>query len=80
MGLPPRSESSREIHVVVRHRGESFSLQVDEVGDVITVPGSLLEDAPRTLDSRWRHFIAGIHRLDQRLLIVLDIHSLLEMA
>ena len=39
-----------------------------------------LERNPATLDPRWREVSAGIYRLDEQLLVVLDVPSVLDFA
>src|SRR5579872_6303459 len=46
LGLPDLEGTRQSINVVVRHQGESFSLLVDDVGDVINVSGDVLQPAP----------------------------------
>lgn len=77
LGLPDRDADQTSMNVVVRHQGESFSLLVDEVGDVITVDGLRAEPPPRTLDSSWRALVSGVYRLDGRLFVILNLASVL---
>jgi len=66
------------ISVVVEHRGELYSLIVDQVGEVMPVDIAGLEANPLTLDPSWRDLSRGVHKLKDRLLIVLDIARLLD--
>jgi purine-binding chemotaxis protein CheW len=65
------------MNVVVRHQGESFSLRVDDVGDVINVSGAALEQPPSTLDAHWKTVTTGVFRLDEQLFVILNVGSLL---
>ena len=65
------------MNVVLRFRGESFSLLVDEVGDVIEACSSNLVPVPRTLDQRWKKVTTGIVQLEGRLFIILDVGAVL---
>ncbi len=65
------------MNVVIGHQGESFSLEVDEVGDVINVSGDLLQAPPPTLDSHWKSVTAGVFRLETQLFVILNVASLL---
>lgn len=78
LNLPPREEKQREMSVVVEHDGELYSLIIDEVGDVMTLQDSDFENNPATLDALWRSVSAGIYRLEQQLLVVLDVPKLLD--
>ena len=64
--------------VVVDLRGELYSLRVDSVGEVLSLPAAKFERNPPTLDPLWREFSTGIYRLDNKLLVVLDVHRLLD--
>lgn len=65
------------MNVVVRHQNESFSLLVDEVGDVINVSGETLQAPPHTLDGHWKNVTQGVFRLERRLFIILNVATLL---
>ncbi|MDR3449810.1 MAG: chemotaxis protein CheW [Alphaproteobacteria bacterium] len=73
LGLPPRAEGERGMSVVVEHENELYSLVVDKVGEVMSLPASSYERNPSTLDPRWQGVSDGIYRLDGTLLIVLDV-------
>lgn len=77
LGLPPRAIDQTCMNVVLRYRGESFSLLVDEVGDVIEVDSHGMVAPPRTLDQRWKKVTSGIIRLDGQLFIILDFTTIL---
>ncbi len=77
LGLPSREEGERAMSIVVEHVGELYSLLIDQVGEVLKLPSSRFEQNPASLDSRWREISSGIYRLDDRLLIVIDIDRLL---
>ncbi len=80
LGLPPRDASWPGMNVVLRYRGESFSLLVDDVGDVIEVQRGEILPPPRTLESHWKNITAGIVRLDNRLFILLDCKTILGLS
>jgi len=65
---------------VVDHGTEFYSLIVDNVGEVLTLPAAAMERNPATLDPRWREISNGIYRLDEQLLVVLDADRLLDFA
>lgn len=77
LGLPSEGFVERAMAVVVEHDDEPFSLLVDEVGEVLSVPLRRRESVPATLDERWREVSQGIYRLDDRLLLVLSVTSVL---
>lgn len=77
LGLPARDGAQRSMNVVVRDRDELFSLLVDEVGDVVEPAGRAVEPTPPTLAPEWRACALGVLRLEEHLLVVLDVDALL---
>jgi purine-binding chemotaxis protein CheW len=72
LGLGNRPEGELPMNVVVRTDDGAVSLLVDEIGDVIEVEESTLESPPETLRGAVRFMILGVHKLENRLLHVLD--------
>lgn len=77
LGVPEEGFVARAMAVVVEHEDEPFSLLVDEVGEVLSVPVAHREVVPATLSENWRSLAEGVYRLDDRLLVVLNIASVL---
>ncbi len=80
LGLPPRPDDEKGMNVVVDHGGNLCSLLIDAVGEVMSAPEDKFEKNPATVDPLWRDFSDGIYRLENRLLIVLNIEKLLEIG
>jgi purine-binding chemotaxis protein CheW len=80
LGLPSQERDKKSMYVVVEHREDHYSLIVDSVGEVMDLPNSAYEEAPATLNPRWRSVSGGIYRLDGRLLVVLDVARLLDLG
>jgi purine-binding chemotaxis protein CheW len=66
--------------VGVEYGGESFGLAVDGVGEVLSLGAAELQPNPINLDPRWARIAAGIHWLENGLLVVIDIESILGPA
>lgn len=77
LGLPVDGFVERAMAVVVEHDDEPFSLLVDEVGEVLSLPICERQNVPATLDARWRDVSQGIYRLEDRLLLILSVTSVL---
>ena len=75
LGLEPRKEGA-SMSVVVEHDGEPYSLIVDAVGDVMALSDDDYEPNPVTLDQIWREIADGLYRLEDGLLIALDVSRL----
>jgi purine-binding chemotaxis protein CheW len=72
LGLRQRSPAEMPMNVVVRTADGAVSLLVDDIGDVIEVEESAFEAPPETLRGAARSMILGVHKLDGRLLHLLD--------
>ncbi len=80
LGLPPREEGTTAMSVVVERDGELYSLLADQVGEVLPLPRSDRAPNPPTLDPLWREVSDGVHRLGERLLILLDVERVLAIG
>jgi purine-binding chemotaxis protein CheW len=70
--LTPAPENEFPMNVVIRTDEGAVSLLVDEIGDVLTLDQHERDLAPETIPPVLRDLLVGIHRLSDRLLIVLD--------
>jgi purine-binding chemotaxis protein CheW len=80
LGLPPRAEGEQRMSIVVDFHGELYSLLVDQIGEVLSLPIADFEPNPPTLEKRWRSVAQGIYRLNPSLLVVLDVSRLLNIV
>lgn len=80
LGLEPRPAEQKGMSIVVEHGGEHYSLMVDSVGEVLSLPPEAFERNLSTLDPRWREVSAGIYRLEGQLLVVLEVDRVLNIA
>jgi purine-binding chemotaxis protein CheW len=80
LGLPPRSDGGTPVAVGIEERGELCGLMVDRVGDVLRLGPSTYDANPVNLDQRWAKVCAGVHRLDQNLMVVLDVDKILDLS
>lgn len=78
LGMPDAEKTGKkDMSAVVENNGELYSLMIDKVGDVLSLPTNDFEKTPSTLDPLWRDISAGIYRLKDRLLVILDVPKLL---
>jgi len=75
--LQVRPDGQLPMNVVVRTEEGATSLLVDEIGDVIELDDSTHERPPETIDAITREVVRGVHKLEGRLLLVLDIERLI---
>ena len=79
LGLPDRAESGHNMAVGLEHQNESYGLLVDSVGEVMKLTGDTHEPNPVHMDPRWVKLSKGVHRLDDKLLIILDVDAVLSL-
>ncbi|WP_299816295.1 chemotaxis protein CheW [uncultured Roseibium sp.] len=74
--LPPLKEGQM-MAVGIEYKHESYGLVIDTVGEVLTLSSSSEEPNPSNLDRRWAEISGGVHRLDGKLMVILDVDRLL---
>ncbi len=73
LGLPVRAPGSHSVSVVVRSGdGATVSLVVDQIGDVLEADDATLEPPPDTVPADVRDLVAGICKLEDQLMLLLD--------
>ncbi|MCG6961634.1 MAG: chemotaxis protein CheW [Acidobacteria bacterium] len=80
LGLQARSDRQAPMVVVLRPERGSVSLLADAVGDVVEVGTEDFEDPPETLRGRSRQLIRGAYKLPRRLLLLLELDRVLDIA
>ena len=76
LGLPPLEEG-KGMAVGIESNGESYGLIVDKVCEVHRVSQNTFEANPANLDSRWAAVSAGVHRLEDSLMVIIDVEKAL---
>ena len=77
LGLPKREDDASVMAIGIEKGTESFGLLIDEVGEVKTLDDGDREDVPSNLDPVWAQIASGVYRLEDRLLVVMDIDKIL---
>jgi purine-binding chemotaxis protein CheW len=78
--LNSRPPGMLAMNVVVRSEDGAVSLLVDEIGEVVEVEETSFEPPPETLRGSVRSMIVGVHKLNDRLMHVLDIEKACQMT
>jgi len=78
--LPPRPAGRAPMSIVTEHGAELYALLVDHVSEVVSLRPSDMESNPQTLPANWVEYSLGIYRVDERLLVVLDVDRLLHLV
>ncbi len=80
LGLPRRDDSSKPMAVGIESKSESYGLLIDSVGEVLQLDVGTREPNPVNLDPHLARISAGVHRLEGRLLVLLDVDRVLDMG
>lgn len=79
LNLPHSETAKKSTFVVVEHKGELYSLMVDDVGEVLTTSSALIEKTPANLNPAWKDIATGIYKLEDELLVLADVQTLLKL-
>jgi purine-binding chemotaxis protein CheW len=79
LSLGERSAGELPMNVVMRTPDGAVSLLVDEIGDVVEVDQSTFEAPPETLRGPVRSMILGVHKLEHKLLHLLNTEKACQM-
>ena len=79
LDLPPLNDDRLPLNLVVRVDGDNISLLVDDVGDVLDVSDDWFEPTPETLTGKVRELILGAYKLENRLLLILDVEKVVDL-
>ncbi len=66
--------------LVTENEGELYALLVDHVSEVLTPDPDCFEANPSTLPVLWARFSTGLYRLENALMIVLDLPRVLALS
>ena len=80
LGLPDAAAGTPRMSVVAEQGSELYALLVDQVSEVLSLPANTFEHNPPTLPPEWAAHSLGIHRLADRLMVVLDVARVLALA
>jgi purine-binding chemotaxis protein CheW len=75
LDMPERPAGETPMNVVIRVDDSWVDLLVDEIGDVVEVDERSFERPPETLDPEILALVRGVYKLEDRLLLVLDIEQ-----
>lgn len=70
------NEDNEHMNVIVNTSDGLLSLKVDKIDDVQSLNMNSFEKTPDTLDAKIKKYVKGIHKLDGRLLVILDLDEI----
>ncbi|MCT4654522.1 MAG: chemotaxis protein CheW [Cohaesibacter sp.] len=77
LGLKPLEQDGNLMAIGIEFKEESYGLIIDSVGEVLDLSENSKESVPSNLDPRWADIAAGVHRLDNNLMVILDVDRVL---
>jgi purine-binding chemotaxis protein CheW len=80
LGLAPAGEVRRRMAIGIEYKGESYGLLIDAIGEVLNLATAGREGNPVNLEPGLARVSAGVHRLADRLLVVLDVDRVLDVG
>jgi len=80
LGLAEEGGAGKERIVVVKKGEEFCGLLVDEVIQVVRIAAGTIEQPPAVLEGIDRDFVNGIGRFDNRMMILLNMKSILDIS
>ena len=80
LGLEAGGAAEAPLAIGVESRGESYGLLIDAIGEVLKLDADAREPNPLNLDPRLARVSTGIHRLDEQLLLMIDVDRVLDIA
>jgi len=80
LGLGARDGGDVPMAIGIESRGESFGLLVDAVSEVLKLSDSEREANPINLDRNLSRVSSGVYRLNDQLLVILDIDRVLDLG
>lgn len=79
LGLDAQPIQEGALAIGIEAAPDSFGLLVDRIGDIVELDPDSFDDNPIHLDPAWRELSAGVHRLEGKLLILVDVTALLDI-
>lgn len=76
IGLPPREWTGRTRIIVVNHGTEPVGLLVDDITSAARIPVPAIEPPPPVLKGVEAEYISGVGRVDDRMLIIMNIEEI----
>lgn len=80
LGMEPRGSDETFMSVIVERSGELYALLVDDVGDVLWLSPADHEPSPVTMSPQWRAVCSGLYRLEDDLLLVINVEQILNLG
>jgi purine-binding chemotaxis protein CheW len=78
-GMTQATAESDPVHIITHTPGGLISFQVDRIGEVVEVDDESFEVTPQNLNGPARQLIDGVYKLQNALLLVVNVERVLQM-
>jgi len=79
LDLGARKPNQPAMAVGIESKGDSYGLLVDSIGEVLQLRNDECEAKPDNLDPCLASVAAGIHRIEDQLMVILDVDRVLDV-
>jgi purine-binding chemotaxis protein CheW len=79
LGFPKKEEDAKTKIIVTEINNSLIGFIVDEVREVIRIPKDIIEQTPTIASSIEKDLINGVAKLEDRILILLNIENLFQL-
>ncbi len=77
MDIVPIDDQSR--NVIINYDNENVGLVIDKIADVVIAKQSDIEPAPANVGGVQGYFFQGVYKLENELLVILDVNKVLQV-
>lgn len=77
LNFTDKNDTSNTRIIVVEYKNKNIGFIVDEVNEVLRIESSIIEQAPEMTTNVESAYISGVAKLENRLLILLDLNKIL---
>lgn len=79
-GLEEIALGGEQRGMIVPWRGEQIGLLVDRVEDIITINPDRITSVPSNMDKKYEAYFKNVYRMDEMIISILDIDTLLDTS
>jgi purine-binding chemotaxis protein CheW len=79
LGVARRSDGQRRMAIGVESSGELYGFLVDDIGDVLALDDDARERLPPNFDKNIADIATGVHAIERRLLVLVDVDRVLDL-
>ncbi len=78
MGMETATAPVNYKSIVISYGNDLYSFLADEIDKIYDIPTSQIEHNPDNLSAKWQEYCLGIYKLEQELMVILNIEGLFQ--